>query len=363
MALSTTCCHARLKALTCVTRETRLHGGAGRSWLPTSKSSPTLVGAFLPTTIPAGSAHVGKLCLHGAWSRPQGASRRRAVLATATLPSTGAGAAHAPKYDEIAVETVRDELARRELKSQLWQAAAGLDRGMAASSAQREQVEALVLQLEAINPTPAPCQSAVPSIDGTWHLLYSSVQEWRSSPFFWALQGVLDEILGEEEAAQPLYSFLNSMRQPLQVTLGPRIAQHVDAARGLLVSEMDVALLTALADGIRLRLTTTSTLAVTGPATAEVTVRTTQLRDCNVAPLLDRLPIPVEPLLTLLGSWGSLRGSTSRKHTGAATITMYTPYLDEDLRIIRTPDGEVFVYHRDLAPASEGPSSIERLVG
>eukprot|EP00899_Mesostigma_viride_P024701 jgi/Mesvir1/5415/Mv15480-RA.2 len=258
---------------------------------------------------------------------------------------------------------VRDELARRELKSQLWQAAAGLDRGMAASSAQREQVEALVLQLEAINPTPAPCQSAVPSIDGTWHLLYSSVQEWRSSPFFWALQGVLDEILGEEEAAQPLYSFLNSMRQPLQVTLGPRIAQHVDAARGLLVSEMDVALLTALADGIRLRLTTTSTLAVTGPATAEVTVRTTQLRDCNVAPLLDRLPIPVEPLLTLLGSWGSLRGSTSRKHTGAATITMYTPYLDEDLRIIRTPDGEVFVYHRDLAPASEGPSSIERLVG
>jgi hypothetical protein len=70
-------------------------------------------------------------------------------------------------------------------------AAAGLDRGAAATPAERAAVERAVVALEAASSPedgwPPPLSRAA----GRWRLAYASVEPFRSSPFFWGFaQGV-----------------------------------------------------------------------------------------------------------------------------------------------------------------------------
>ena len=58
------------------------------------------------------------------------------------------------------------------LKSKLIDLAAELKRGEVASTEQREQVEALASQLEALNPNPLPLSS--PLLNGRWQLAYTT---------------------------------------------------------------------------------------------------------------------------------------------------------------------------------------------
>ncbi|CAN0333552.1 unnamed protein product, partial [Phaeothamnion confervicola] len=71
------------------------------------------------------------------------------------------------------------------VKSQLLQLAAATERGTLATPEQKEDVEALVTRLQELTPSGAFSNA---DMDGKWLLVYSSVQTYRSSPFFASFQ-------------------------------------------------------------------------------------------------------------------------------------------------------------------------------
>lgn len=69
----------------------------------------------------------------------------------------------------------------------------------------------LIIQLEGLNPTPKPASA----IDGKWTLVYSNVEVFRASPFFWAFQAGI----GSEELAASIFKFTAGL--PVAGTKGP----------------------------------------------------------------------------------------------------------------------------------------------
>lgn len=66
----------------------------------------------------------------------------------------------------------------------------------------------------------------------------------------------------------------------------------------------------------------------------EVTVQDTRVDDSVFSPLLDNITVPVRQIFE------QLRGG------GATTVDATVLYLDDDFRIVRTIDDQVFMYTR-----------------
>lgn len=69
----------------------------------------------------------------------------------------------------------------------------------------------MIIQLEGLNPTAKPASA----IDGKWTLVYSNVEVFRASPFFWAFQAGV----GSEELAASVFKFTAGL--PVAGTKGP----------------------------------------------------------------------------------------------------------------------------------------------
>lgn len=217
--------------------------------------------------------------------------------------------------------------------------AAASSRGQQDTREGRAAMEALVTELEFMNPTEEPARK----IDGEWVLVYANVEAFRSSPFFWAFQKVLP---GGEELASQLFKFTAGL--PVAGTRGPfgTIAQTISLETEELVSEVEMRIFDpffAVAAGVSGTVVSTASVKVAEDApdgdVLLVNPRTTRVRNSNVGgALLDQVVVPTADVLT------QAAGGDAKAVAAEVTIT----YVDHALRIMRVGENQdqVFVYAR-----------------
>ncbi|KXZ57022.1 hypothetical protein GPECTOR_1g923 [Gonium pectorale] len=217
--------------------------------------------------------------------------------------------------------SIADELAPTKLE--LLKKVACLNRGAIASSNDKYEVSSFVEVLEdAMSSAGVPVD--MEAVQGKWELLYSSVEQFRSSPFFWAFQ---EGLVQSREVAAQIFAFTDAIP-------GARIGaayQTISFDTGKLISEVDLEVFPA----IRGTVVTTSGVEQEPPRSLIVTVQSTRVTNSNVVPFIDTVTVPVQEVVE------AIRGP------GATRVTVDITYLDGDLRIARTrPDNEIFVYRR-----------------
>mmetsp|Transcript_17436 Transcript_17436/g.19435 ORF Transcript_17436/g.19435 Transcript_17436/m.19435 type:complete len:381 (-) Transcript_17436:149-1291(-) len=225
--------------------------------------------------------------------------------------------------------------------------ASATGRGEFATMAQKEQSEEWIKELETANPTPQPTNS--PMAKGTWELVYSSTQLFRSSPFFMAGRATCSTT---EEAEQYDW-FCDMHRAALAASNVGAVRQIVSDTR--LVSEFEVkaGAVPFLSDftpfsysggwpvTIDGAIVSSADITPTGEGW-EIYMDTVEIKGSNIPGLRQVLDNGVR-----LGS----RGLSNLLEDNIATYSTPKPifettYLSEILRISRDQDGKVFVYSK-----------------
>lgn len=257
-------------------------------------------------------------------SRAAGCARR-SVAPVAPKPFTQypAGPCRQPVATRAAAYDSLDAEALAPTKLELLKKVACLNRGALATSNDRYEVSSFVEVLEdAAASSGAPIQ--LNDVQGKWELLYSSVEQFRSSPFFWAFQ---EGLVQNREIAQQIFAFTDSIP-------GAQIGaayQTISFDTGKLISEVDLEVFPA----IRGTVVTTSSVTPEEPSSLVVTVDSTRVANSNVLPFIDNVSVPVRELVEAVRGPGSTR------------VNVDITYMDSDMRIARTrPDNEIFVYRR-----------------
>lgn len=272
---------------------------------------------------------------------------RRGVLAPAaprrplpmSLPDDDGGAPSDYDADDLpsakTVEVDEDEgdgVIRDELKRELILLAGTTCRGACASAEEANLVVDLVAQLEALNPTADPALSSA----GEWELVYSSVQSFRSSPFFLSVRSFLgDERKEISENAFRIHDLATTASR-----VG-KVRQTVSADGSELVSEyeLSVGLLPGMPVRVKGTVVTSADLTRVPPERWEMRVRGTKVMGSNV-PFLDQwlddaaVEVPV--------------GEAYRRVNGGEVpqVVLRTYYVDEGMRITRDVDDNFFVFTR-----------------
>ena len=218
--------------------------------------------------------------------------------------------------------------------------AAVTSRGQAADFSTAVDVEDVVLQLEATaSDEVVDLAARQQALSGSWRLVYSSVELFRSSPFFWAFQSAT----GSEDLAKAIFTFTAGL--PVAGSRGPfgEVRQSLDLQAGRLVSEVDMRLfesLLGLLPGLSGTVATEARceLDAADPTRMLVTVESTRVTSSNVGPAgaLDGVVTPVEQLFK------ALRGGET------LTVAARCRFVDNNMRIVRTGEREdqLFVYTR-----------------
>ncbi len=144
-------------------------------------------------------------------------------------------------------------------KLQLLEKLSTLDRGALASSIDRYEVESLVRPLEQARGMLPFQGEPVAALDGKWQLVYSSVEAFRSSPFFWAFPSLVG---GDRQLAAQIFAFTDSIPG---ADVGPAY-QTISVASGQLVSEVEL----RVWPGVSGYVVTSSRLAAAGESDLEV---------------------------------------------------------------------------------------------
>ena len=252
----------------------------------------------------------------------------------------------------------------RLLLNDLLRTASSCGRGEFATAADKSAMATIIADLEELNPTPDPTTSATTSIGGTWDLLYSDTQLFRSSPFFMAGRAVCST----PEQAEQYDWFCDMHRAALAISNIGKVRQIIDADGGRMVSEFEVKVgsipflsdftpfaysggLPATIDGA---IVSSADLAPTDDGTAwEIFMDTVEIKGSNVPILRRVLDGGVKLGSRDLGSFleDNVDGYTNPRPVFSTT------YLDGDVRISRDQDGKVFVYGRvseDAEPTDYG---------
>ena len=279
--------------------------------------------------------------------------------------STATASKEATTEEVIVDDTAASQ--RMLLLNDLLRTASSCGRGEFATAADKSAMAAFIADLEELNPTPdptSPSSKTTASIGGTWELLYSDTQLFRSSPFFMAGRAVCST----PEQAEQYDWFCDMHRAALAISNIGKVRQIIDADGGRMVSEFEVKVgsipflsdftpfaysggLPATIDGA---IVSSADLAPTDDGTAwEIFMDTVEIKGSNV-PLLRR----VLDGGVKLGSrdLGSFLEDNVDGYTNPRPV-FSTTYLDDDVRISRDQDGKVFVYGRvseDAEPTDYG---------
>uniref|UniRef100_A0A7S0WSZ6 Plastid lipid-associated protein/fibrillin conserved domain-containing protein n=1 Tax=Chlamydomonas leiostraca TaxID=1034604 RepID=A0A7S0WSZ6_9CHLO len=217
-----------------------------------------------------------------------------------------------------------------DLKKVLLRHVAGIDRGQVATESQKQEIEMVISQLEASQAPMSEQLEVQEALQGKWQLVYTSVEAFRSSPFFWAFQ---EGLVGSEELASAIFKFTDAIPG---ATVGQAF-QTFDFNTGECVSEVDLEVF----PGAKGCVVTTSTVRCSTPPTCLVlTVENTRVARSNLLPfLLDSVVVPVKDVVE------AVRGR------GKTAVSADMTFLDGELRVARTrPDGAIFVYRKVAAP-------------
>ncbi|KAG7347334.1 plastid lipid-associated PAP/fibrillin family protein [Nitzschia inconspicua] len=333
------------------------------------------------------------LCVSGlAWSstrissRPSCSDSRHtcrqltisSVATTALKASTMASTWFAEEESFTSAPTSSPSLSVEQLKAQLLQLGAALDRGQAYNPTSGEYYsETMSTARSKIQQLLDTAESSLPKsltdIDGEWELILSTVHHgiFRSSPFFLAIQESYEyaeqKTFGESGINKSdLFFKLHELQTcSWGVSKVGRIAQHIDASKQYLYSTFDTSLFSLTVIPILgwfKLLPTFGGCVVTAATCQEISSDTFQGRNVarldmtvdyttsrkvpglNGLPLLGdfiwKIKVPVGAIWKLL-PWNKGRD---------ATCKVYINYLDNDFRIVQDIDGEFFVYTRPVVP-------------
>lgn len=234
--------------------------------------------------------------------------------------------------------------------------ASSTDRGQFASSEQKESMQQMITQLESSSPIPDPTNT--PDIEGTWELLYSSTQLFRSSPFFMAGRAVCKE--GEE--AERYDWFCDMHRAALAISEIGKVRQIISSTRMVSEFEVNVGSVPFLSDFTPLKYSGGLPFTINGAIVSsaditpvmegkawEIFMDQVEIKGSNI-PLLksvledDRVALKSRDL-------GSFLEENVDGYSNPRPV-FETTFLDEDIRISKDQDGKVFVYGK-MSDSSE----------
>jgi hypothetical protein len=259
-------------------------------------------------------------------------------------------------------------LVNAETKLKVLSLAAALDRGQSYNPTSSDAYEgrmsimrSLLKELVAASP---PLPDTLEAIDGEWELVFTDVAHgiFRSSPFFLAIQQAYADA-GEKDKAELFFRLHELQTCSWGISKIGRVAQTIDAAKGMLYSEFDTNLLSLttipvigfwkLLPTFGGSVITASTVALVGDR-LEMEVKYTSSRPVpglsglrplpgewgkRIAEWIWNLRVPVG------GAWELLPWNKGPPKCGVKLV-----YFDGDMRIVEDVGGEYFVYTRPVAP-------------
>eukprot|EP00532_Pseudo-nitzschia_australis_P007998 CAMPEP_0168168408 /NCGR_PEP_ID=MMETSP0139_2-20121125/3078_1 /TAXON_ID=44445 /ORGANISM="Pseudo-nitzschia australis, Strain 10249 10 AB" /LENGTH=329 /DNA_ID=CAMNT_0008085737 /DNA_START=390 /DNA_END=1379 /DNA_ORIENTATION=- len=297
-----------------------------------------------------------------------------------------------PESNTEATSTSTTSTSIDQLKIQLLQLGAALDRGQAYNptsgayyeenmNVARDKINRL-LDIAAADTTDDSSASqylpkSLKDIEGEWELVLSTVPHgiFRSSPFFLAIQEAYEFAetkTFEDGTSKPgLFFKLHELQTcSWGASKVGRIAQHIDASSNYLYSTFDTSLfsLTVIPVLGWFKLLPTFGGCVVTAATATINTNDDDDDDLFMDRRVSRLDMVVDYTtsrkidglngLPLLGDiiwkinvpvgaiWKLLPWNKGRE----ATCKVYVNYFDRDFRIVQDIDGEFFVYTRPVVP-------------
>jgi hypothetical protein len=209
------------------------------------------------------------------------------------------------------------------LKLALLERIAGLNRGALATASDKQAIDQLLRSLEAAGTTPEPFSGSPAALEGRWELLYTNTEAFRSSPFFLAFEGLVQN----KQIAEAIFAFTDAIP-------GAEIRsayQTISLLSGKLISEVDMYVF----PGFRGTVVTTSRASALPPSSLSLNIESTRVVNSNFSPFLDNVMVPVEQIL------GQIARSSS------VTEARYDiTFLNDSLRITRA--GDQVLLHRKV---------------
>ena len=265
-----------------------------------------------------------------------------------------------PAVDVVPIDTTK-------LENSLLRVCAGTDRGQFAKAQQHDEMARIVSSLEGISPKSDDPDSMMTSLAGTWELVYSSTQLFRSSPFFLAGR----ETCKTEDEAKQYAWFCDMHRAALAIsTIG--VVRQVISSSGKLVNEFQVKVgsIPFLNDFVPF-LSYSGGLPVTIDGAIVSTADITPISGSECELYMDTVEIKgsnVPILRSLLDSEGVALKSRDLSDVLEKNIDSYerprpklrTTYLDDSMRISRDKDDNIFVYAR--VSDSEEPTDYDNVM-
>ncbi|KAL7551569.1 hypothetical protein ACHAWF_018420 [Thalassiosira exigua] len=321
----------------------------------TSAPSPTSGFVARPSTPPATTTTVGPLRATEAFQRS---------LLEARLANDGdvAAAATTEELDEQGADPVNGGAAGplpsladapppsadlTSVQNSLLRIAASTDRGQFAKPAQKEEASRLLAEMESNAPERA---SSLEASVGTWELLYSDTQLFRSSPFFLAGRATCRT----EEEARRYDWFCDMHRAALAISTVGTVRQAI-SSEGRITNEFEVKVgaVPFLSDFLPLRysgglpftidgaIVSTANVAQTAPDEWEVYMDAVEIKGSNV-PLLRNVLDAGNVALRSRDLSKFLEDNVAQYETPKPVLR--ATYVDDAMRIVRDQDDNAFVY-------------------
>ena len=251
---------------------------------------------------------------------------------------------------EAALNMISDAMTAPErtvLLNNLLRTASSCGRGEFAIVDEKAAMADIIAELEVLSPTDDPTTSS--GIAGTWELLYSDTQLFRSSPFFMAGRAVCST---PDEAEQYDW-FCDMHRAALAISNIGKVRQIISSDRMVSEFEVKVGSVPFLSDftpfsysgglpvTIEGAIVSSADITPTEDSKAwEIFMDTVEIKGSNIPLIRQILDGGLKLGSRDLGSFleDNLSGYTNPKPV------FETTYLDDNVRISRDQDGKVFVY-------------------
>jgi len=251
-------------------------------------------------------------------------------------------------------QSTDNSIATQQTQNAILRIAAGSDRGQYTNPTQKDQFAQLISSLESSYETQTVKEEGtiIPSYHtGTWELIYSNTQLFRSSPFFLAGRSTCKT---EEQAAQ--YDWFCNMHRAALAISNIGVVRQVITSEGKIVNEFNVKVgaIPFLSDFTPFKYSGGLPLTIDGSivSTADVTTTsnsnelelfmdTVEIKGSNI-PLLRNILDRDNVALRSRSLSKILEDNVSAYEVPKPVLK--TTYINDNMRIVRDVDNNIFVY-------------------